>query len=132
MTTVNIKTNINADIQSVWDAVTSLENYSWRSDLERIEILEYGNSFVECTKDGFATKFNITKVEPLKTYEFTMQNKNINGSWVGKFNEVGNVTSIDFTENISTNNIIMKIFMKKYLKKHQEKYITDLKIFLEK
>ncbi len=131
MLSVNIKETINGDIQSVWGAVTSLENYSWRSDLEKIEIINI-ETFVEYTKGGYATTFKITKFEPMKIYEFDMNNKNMKGSWSGKFYSEGGKTAIDFTENVSTNNIIMKIFMKKFLKKHQEKYIRDLKGYLEK
>ena len=28
-----------APVQSVWEIVTSLENYAWRSDVKRIEII---------------------------------------------------------------------------------------------
>lgn len=39
-----------------WDIVTSLENYSWRSDLSEIEIIS-DKRFIERTKDGYATNF---------------------------------------------------------------------------
>ncbi len=132
MTTVNIKETINADIQVVWDAVTSLENYSWRSDVEKIKVVKDGEKFVEYTKDGFETSFNITKLDPMKTYEFEMENKNMTGSWSGKFSSQEGKTIIDFTENVTVNNIVMKIFIKKYLQKHQLRYINDLKKHLEK
>ncbi len=132
MTTVHIKDTINADIQSVWDRVTSLDNYSWRSDLESIEIIEEGKTFVEYAKGGFATTFEITKFEPLKVYEFTMFNKNIKGSWVGKFYSEEGKTIIDFTENVSTDNFVMRLFIKGYLKKIQRQYVKDLKVYLEK
>ncbi len=40
MVKANIKTTINADIEVVWDAVMSLENFGWRSDLKDVEVLE--------------------------------------------------------------------------------------------
>lgn len=33
-----VKASFWAGVQEVWNIVTSLENYQWRSDLSRIEI----------------------------------------------------------------------------------------------
>lgn len=38
MAVSNIKVAFQSDIQKVWRTVTSLENYTWRSDLSKIEI----------------------------------------------------------------------------------------------
>lgn len=35
----NIKIMFDCGVEKVWNTVTSLENYGWRSDLGRIEIL---------------------------------------------------------------------------------------------
>ncbi len=130
MTTVNIRETIDGDIQLVWDVVTCLNNYTWRSDLDKIEIVKENECFIEYTKGGYSTTFNITKFEPLKVYEFSMKNKSMTGSWSGKFYSENGKTVIDFTENVSTKNIIMKLFIKRYLTKHQEKYINDLKGYI--
>lgn len=42
----------------MWNIVTSLENYSWRSGLVKIEVLSE-EKFVKYTKDGNKTKFTI-------------------------------------------------------------------------
>ncbi len=55
-----IKAVFPASIQEVWNMVTSLENYGWRSDLSRIEILNE-KQFVEYMKNEFATTFTITE-----------------------------------------------------------------------
>ena len=34
-----IKAVFQRDIKDVWDVVTSLENYKWRSDLSKIETI---------------------------------------------------------------------------------------------
>ena len=39
MAVSNIKATFQNNIQKVWETVTSLENYAWRSDLSKIEIL---------------------------------------------------------------------------------------------
>ena len=50
----NLRAIFQRDIQTVWDVVTSLENYQWRSDLSKIEIIN-DKQFIEYTKDGYAT-----------------------------------------------------------------------------
>lgn len=122
----NMKAIFQSDIQKVWEVVTSLENYSWRSDLSKIEILNE-NQFIEYTKDGYSTTFTITKTEPYKRWEFDMENNNMKGHWTGIFTEKAGNTEIDFTEEATAKKIIMKPFVKSYLKKQQELYISDLR-----
>lgn len=52
MTVSNIKAVFQSDIKHVWELVTSLENYLWRSDLGKIEIINE-NEFTEYTKEGY-------------------------------------------------------------------------------
>lgn len=73
-----------SDIQKVWKTVTSLEDWAWRSDLSKIEVINE-KQFVEYTKEGYATTFTITATEPFKRWEFDMENDNIKGHWVGVF-----------------------------------------------
>lgn len=123
----NIKADFETEIEKVWKVITSLEEYSWRSDLDRIEVNEQGKEFVEYTKDGYATKFTITVFEPHKRYEFDMENDNMSGHWTGIFTYENGVTSIDFTEDVEAKKLIMKPFVKGYLKKQQAAYIADLR-----
>lgn len=44
-----------SDIEAVWSVVTDNQNYSWRSDLSKIDILGDGKTFIEYTKKGFPT-----------------------------------------------------------------------------
>ncbi|MDE7390091.1 MAG: SRPBCC family protein, partial [Lachnospiraceae bacterium] len=80
----NIKVTFSSDIQKVWEVVTDVKNYTWRSDLSRTEILSE-EQFVEYTKDGYATTFTITVTEPYKRWEFDIENGNIQGHWTGVF-----------------------------------------------
>ena len=114
------------DIQTVWNTVTSLEQYQWRSDLSKIEILNE-KQFIEYTKDGYATTFKITVQEPCKRWEFDMENSNMKGHWTGIFTEKDGETEIEFTEDVTAKKLIMKPFVKAYLKKQQEQYISDLR-----
>lgn len=121
-----IKAVFQNDIQTVWNIVTSLENYKWRSDLSKIEILNE-KQFIEYTKDGYATTFTITVQEPCKRWEFDMENSNMKGHWTGIFTEKDGQTEIEFTEDVTAKKMIMKPFVKAYLKKQQEQYISDLR-----
>ena len=121
----NIKAVFQSDIQKVWETVTSLEKYKWRSDLSRIEILSE-NRFVEYTKEGYATTFTITLTEPYKRWEFDMENDNMKGHWIGVFTQKGEETEIDFTENVVAKKVFMKPFVKAFLKKQQNRYVSDL------
>ena len=38
MAVSKIKVSFESNVQKVWEIVTSLKNYGWRSDLSRIEI----------------------------------------------------------------------------------------------
>lgn len=120
-----IKATFKCNIQKTWDTVTSLEDYAWRSDLGRIEIVDE-NHFIEYTKDGYATNFTITAKEPHKRWEFDMENDNMKGHWIGVFTPNGEETDIDFTEYVTAKKLFMKPFVKAYLKKQQAQYISDL------
>ena len=121
----NIKASFSYDIKKVWDIVTSFDDYSWRSDLSKIEVLNE-NSFVEYTKNGYKTVFTITSAEPYQRLEIDMENENINGHWVGLFTQKGDKTVIDFTEYVTAKKILMKPFLAIYLRKQQKAYIGDL------
>ncbi|MBO5354062.1 MAG: SRPBCC family protein [Lachnospiraceae bacterium] len=130
MAVSNIKDTLPSDIQTVWEVVTSLEKYQWRSDLDRIEI-QNEKQFVEYTKDGYATTFVITASEPCSRWEFDMENSNIKGHWTGIFTEKDGRTEIDFTEDVTAKKWMMKPFVKAFLKKQQELYVSDLKKMLQ-
>lgn len=69
MAVANKKTTFQNNIQKVWEVVTSLENYAWRSDLSKIEVLNE-KQFIEYTKEGYATTFTITASQSCKRWEF--------------------------------------------------------------
>jgi hypothetical protein len=127
MTKANIKTTFQSEIETVWRIVTSLDEYSWRSDISGIEIMEAGACFVEYTLEGFPTTFTITAFQPYERYAFDMENTRMRGHWEGLFSRVASGTQIDFTENVTAKNLFVKPFVKFYLKKQQAAYVRDLK-----
>lgn len=130
MAVSKITASFSCDREKVWDIVTSLENYSWRSDLSKIEILKPGRKFIEHTPEGYSTTFTITALEPMKRYEFDLENNNMNGHWTGLFSYKNGVTIIVFTEHIVPKKWFMKPFAGMYLKKQQALYLEDLKRIL--
>lgn len=126
MAVSNIIALFKGDVKSVWDTVTSLENYQWRSDLSKIEILNE-NQFIEYSKDGTATTFTVTACEPFKRWEFDMENANIKGRWIGIFAEKDGQTEINFTEDVIAKKPLPKFLVKVFLKKQQKQYVADLK-----
>lgn len=126
MAVSNRKADFQSDIQRVWEVVTSLKNYSWRSDLSKIEIINE-NQFSEYTRNGYPTTFTITRTEPYKRWEFEMENSNMKGHWTGIFTEKDGGTELDFTEEVTAKKFLMKPFVKSYLKKQQELYVSDLR-----
>ena len=121
-----IKAVFQHDIKDVWNVVTALDHYQWRSDLSKIEVIS-DRQFIEYTKDGFATTFTITVVKPFERWEFDMENSNMKGHWTGVFSFQNGRTEIEFTEDITAKKFIMKPFVKAFLKKQQELYVSDLR-----
>lgn len=126
-----IKAEFQCEIEKVWNIVTSLDEYSWRSDIDKIVVIKPEKQFEEHTKDGYITRFTITACEACKRYEFDIENSNITGHWTGIFSFQNGKTIIDFTENVTAKKLFMKPFVKSYLKKQQSTYIQDLKRALE-
>ena len=122
----NIKKEFDCGIEKLWNIITDNTKYAWRSDLSKIEITD-DRHFIEYAKNNYPTYFTITSKEYLKEYKFDIKNTNIKGKWIGIFKNLdnGNVL-LDFTEEIETNNFIMKLLAKPYLKSQQKKYMKDL------
>lgn len=145
MASANRKEVFHSDMETVWEAVTSLVDYAWRSDLDRIEVLEPENSgsagsknpihtgtkFREYTKDRFAITFTITAYEPMERYEFDMENENMQGHWIGTFEKITAGVRADFTENVKAKKLWMKPFVRIYLRNQQKQYMEDLRKKLE-
>ena len=114
------------DNKTVWNIITDNQNYSWRNDLSKVEVIDESH-FDEYTKDGFVTHFHITSKEPCREYRFAMENSNMKGNWTGIFESCDGGTKITFTEEVQEKNPIINLFVKSYLKKQQAAYIADLR-----
>lgn len=130
MAIAKMKAIFQNEIKDVWNVVTSLDHYQWRSDLSKIEIIS-DKQFIEYTKDGYATIFTITVTKPLECWEFDMENSNMRGHWTGIFSIKNGQTEIEFTEDVTAKKLIMKPFVKSYLKRQQKRYVLDLRKVLQ-
>ncbi len=126
MAVSTVKAFFQHDVETVWNTVTDLKNYSWRSELKEIKVTDETH-FTEYTKEGFATNFTVTAKEPCKSWGFDMENENMKGHWKGIFTQEEGQTKIEFTEDVTAKKLFMKPFVKSYLKKQQAQYINDLK-----
>ena len=129
MTTSNMKVTILCPIEIVWDTVTNLKDFSWRSDLKDVKIIDEHN-FIEIAKNGIETYFRITECIKYQSWIFEIDNKNIKVTWIGKFYSKGDKTILDFTEIVVSKKIIFKPFIILYLKRQQRIYFKDLKVKL--
>ena len=125
----NIKVTLLCPVEIVWDTVTNLNNFSWRSDLKDVKIIDEHN-FIEISKNGIETYFRITECIKYRSWIFEIDNKNIKGFWLGKFYSKGDKTILDFTENVVSKKVIFKPFISLYLKRQQRIYFKDLKVKL--
>lgn len=135
MTTSNIKAIISCGIDKVWETVTAVENYhTWRADVSRTEVTDEKH-FTEYTKDGYATAFTITAVEPNRRLEVDMENSHIKGHWTMVFASKDSETELDFTARVTAKQLSMRpvgksVFEQRYLKKEQTRFTADLqKVF---
>lgn len=126
MTISKIKATFSCHKEKLWNIVTSLDHYSWRSDICFIQVI-HEKQFIEYTKDGVATTFYITCFDTYQRYAIDMENQNIKGHWIGIFKSKDQLTEVEFIEEVTAKKIYLKPFIKGYLKKQQKQYIADLK-----
>lgn len=123
--------NFSSDLQTVWDAITNNEDYDWRSDISKIEILDDGNSWIEySSKDNSSISFKITKKNIAKEYNFSMENPMFTGQFMSKFESSSSSgPKVEFIESISIKNPIIKPLSYLFfnVQAFQDKYISDLK-----
>ncbi|MDO5715191.1 MAG: polyketide cyclase [Tissierellia bacterium] len=126
MAIANIKVTLLCPIEKVWNTITNLEDFAWRSDLKNIRIVD-DNHFVEISKEGVETYFKVIAFIPHQCWSFEIENEKIKGTWTGKFYSHGDKTTLDFTEDVLSKKLILKPFVGPYLRRQQRLYFEDLK-----
>ena len=120
----NRKASLSWSIDKVWECVTDLSNQTWRSDLNRFEKID-DSHFIEYTKNGIQTNFKVKKVGLHKRWGLEFENKNLQGTWLGRFDYKDGQTVLNFTEDITVKNILLTSFAWFYLK-NKKQYFLDL------
>lgn len=126
MAKANVKATFLCPVEKVWDTVTDLRNYEWRSDINKIRIVDDRN-FEEYSKEGIITSFRVTNKKESELWEFALENQNIKGKWIGRFYRNGDNTTLDFTEEVHAKKLFLMPFVGSYLRKQQRQYFIDLK-----
>lgn len=122
-----IKEILPAHIETVWNIITNNEDYSWRSDISKVKIINK-KKFIEYDKHNFNTNFIIMKKEEMKEYRLDFDNQNLYGHWIGRIKTVNEQdTEIEVIEKINVKQKWKKILAKKMIKMKQKQYIKDLK-----
>lgn len=123
---------LRASSEKVFKVITDNEKYKWRTDLEKVEIIDEMH-FKEYAKGGYITEFSITNVIPNERYEFDLKNNTMKGHFIAELKEINsNETELKLVEQIEANSVIMKLIVKTYLKKQQESYVKDLQTELNR
>ena len=126
----NRKESFSYPVDKVWKLVTDLSNQTWRSDLGQFEKID-DNQFIEYTQNDIQTNFKVTKVDLYKLWELEFENKNLQGTWLGRFDYHDGQTVLDFTENVTVKNAFLLPFVWLYLRKQQKQYFRDLEKALQ-
>lgn len=112
-------------VEQLWQIVTDLTHTDWRSALARVEVLDE-TRFVEHTERGYATHFAVTTCKPKQFWAFTMENRNMSGSWAGRFEAVESGSRLTCVETVNGKRWWMCPFVPCYLKRQQKLYMDDL------
>lgn len=111
---------LQASNEEIFAKITDNRDYKWRSDISKIEIIDEKH-FIEYTKSGFKTRFNITNLIQNERYEFDLENDNITGHFIAELRKINtNEIELKLVEQIKVKNIIMKLFAKAYLKSNKK------------
>ena len=126
MATSRVTVHFPCPVEQVWQTATELTHTAWRSDLDRVEVLDETH-FVEHTKSGYATSFTVTDCKALRRWAFTMENGNMSGSWEGVFEAAEGGTRLTCTETVNAKRWWMRPVVPGYLKRQQKLYPDDLR-----
>ena len=118
MATSQVTVEFSCPVETLWHTVTDLEHTAWRSDIERVEVLDAAH-FVEHTRSGYATRFTVTACEAPCFWAFTMENGNMSGAWEGHFEGTSNGSRLVCTETVNAKRWWMRPFVPGYLKRQQ-------------
>lgn len=118
--------------QQVWQVVTDLMNWQWRSDLSSCEIVDE-RRFIEIPKKGKPIRFCTTRLEECRIWEFHMDSPSLTGIWKGTFEPTENGgCRVRFVENVCfRQRLVPNWVVKRFLTAYQARYFRDLRAELQ-
>lgn len=135
---VTCETIYNAPPEIVYDIVTDNENWTYRSELENLEITERSGEkevWIETTRDGAVTTFRTLEKKPCSFYSFSMENKMFRGYWTADFiPEDRDKTLFRAEEHISVKNSFVKAVSYVFfdIRRLMEQYQENLRFEIER
>ena len=121
------KVILSADIERVWELLTSYDKYTlWRSDLKMVDVVG-DKYFMETSTDNKRLMFYIIRSEPCSLLTLDFKNDILSGSWTGRLRKENEKTVLDITEELYTKKWLLRPFINGYLKKQQAVFIEDMK-----
>ncbi len=121
-----IKVKLDFDIVKVWNKITYLENYTWRSGFGKIKIINNSTFIINSqSKNSTLCKFTFAKL--YRQWELKLENKHYFGVIKGFLSGDENHCVIEFDTNLKPKKMFLLPFIKDTLKKQQQIYINDLK-----
>lgn len=124
MKKIEMKIQFKSNVQKVFKAVTNMHDYSWRSDLIKIEQIN-NNQYIEYNHKKIATTINVTEYLKDAQFEYDVKNDYYCGHWCGQFvrlKDGGCIMYLIFYFEVTS---LLGKFVN--VKKFEENYINDLK-----
>lgn len=124
MKRVDMQVDFKSDVEKVFNAVSNIEDCSWRSDLSRVEKVD-DNKFIEYDRKNRATKILITDCRQNIQFEYDVQTNNYLGHWSGQFAPLPDGGCRLFLVFYFEPNSVLGKFVR--VDRFEERYIEDLK-----
>lgn len=126
MARIHKKTIFQTNLDTLWDIITNNNDYSWRSNIKEIKIIN-DKKFIEIDSDDVETEFTIITSDKNKKYEIDYENNNLKGHWVGLFYLTSQGAELDMVEDVESKKPLLSISVSKTLKRMREIYIEDIR-----
>lgn len=124
MKRIDMTVDFKSEVAAVFKVITNLKDWSWRSDLTRVEQIG-DNRFIEYDRKQRETKIFVTDLRENIQFDYDVENNSYRGHWSGQFAPLPDggcrmYLNFDFEPQS-----ILGKFVR--VDKFEERYIEDLK-----
>ncbi len=130
MAEATMKIMLPYPVETVWQVVTDVRNYGWRSDVMHAKVINE-NQFVEVDREGVRTVYTVVDYATKRRWELDLDNDSIHGRWIATFEADGLHTVFTIEEELMAKKMIVKPFLKSNVSKRVSTYMEDLKRVLK-